>query len=86
MKIRQQFRGSGWQLVVITPPSSPNADVKHKDVLLAERVLGQAVTTLDQLLDILKKLEDRNLPKGVFSVQRDGAIVLANLPLKGKSP
>jgi serine/threonine protein kinase len=86
MEIRQQFRGSAWQLSVEKPPAGTNADIKAGDILLAERVLGQSVNTLDQLVDVLQKLEARNLPKGVFSVRRGGKIELANMALKEKDP
>jgi serine/threonine protein kinase len=86
MKVRQQYRGSDWQLIVLIAPASPAADLQTGDILLAERVLGAPVTTLDDFLKTLQTLEDRNLPKGVFSVRRDNDVLLANLALSEIKP
>lgn len=86
MQFEEHFRKLRWQLVVLSPPDTANADLKTGDIILAERVLGLSAVTLDQLNDVLQKLEQRNLPKGVFSIQRGDTLELANLPLEQKIP
>jgi len=86
MQLAEQFRTPRWQLVVASAPKTIKTDIKIGDVFLAERVLGLSAVTLAQLDKVLQKLEQRNLPKGVFSVRRDNSVELANLPLKQVSP
>lgn len=86
MTLSEQFRSPRWQLGVVSAPDSAKADIKAGDIFLAERILGLSVITLGQLDEVLQKLEQRNLPKGVFSVRRGDSVELANLPLKQVSP
>lgn len=82
MVLQQQYRGQNWQIIVIEPPSGINTDIQAGDILLAERLIERSVLTLNEFKEILLELEARNLPKGVFSVRRNGAFELANLPLE----
>ncbi len=86
MQLAEQFRTPRWQLGVASAPKTTKTDIKIGDVFLAERVLGLSAVTLGQLDEVLQKLEQRNLPKGVFSVRRGDSVELANLPLKQVSP
>lgn len=86
MKLMEQFRNQRWQLVVASPPDVKTTDIKNGDIFLAERILGLSAVSLEQLDDVLQKLEQRNLPKGVFSVRRGDSLELANLPLKQVTP
>ncbi len=86
MKLAEQFRTPRWQLGVSSAPNTTKTDVKIGDIFLAERVLALSAISLGQLDEVLQKLEQRNLPKGVFSVRRGDSVELANLPLKQVSP
>jgi hypothetical protein len=84
MMFKEQYRHNVWELVVMTLSTTSKTDFEIGDTILAERVLGLTSTTIVELENVLEKLEERNLPKGVFSVRRNGTIELANLPLKAK--
>ena len=85
MKFKERHRNNAWELIVTTlSTTTSTTDFEIGDIILAERVLGLTSTSIDELRKVLEKLEERNLPKGVFSVRRNGTIELANLPLKAK--
>ncbi|GHA58370.1 hypothetical protein GCM10008927_24970 [Amylibacter ulvae] len=86
MEIAEIPYGNNVILQITTPPIAGSTDMQIGDILLAERVLGVSVGRITELENVLRKLEQQNLPKAVFSVRRGDGVVLANLSMMVQQP